>query len=206
MGESAAPDTTALDELFQSVNRSDAPGLVVGVAHHGKTVYRRAFGLASVELSVANTPWTRMRIGSTSKHFTCQAALLLAEDGLIDIDASVRRYIPELPPRKAEPTLRQLMSNTGGQRCYLDVGFLSDRMAIKPRGVALATLLRQGNHTGGAVGLARSGGRHLRTAARRAQRRPRGRTREGPLPEHHSHAPLAFRTHGRSTHTPERFP
>ena len=118
MSESAAPDTAAktgvaaLDDLFQSVNRSDAPGLVVGVAHHGKTAYRRAFGLASVELSVANTPRTRMRIGPTSKHFTCLAALLLAKEGLIDIDASVRRYIPELPPRKAEPTLRQLMSNT----------------------------------------------------------------------------------------------
>lgn len=139
----AKTGVAALDELFQAVNRSDAPGLVVGVAQHGKTLYRRGFGLASVELSVANTPWTRMRIGSTSKHFTCLAALLLAEDGKLDVDASVRTYLPELPKTEREPTLRQLMMHTGGYRCYLDVGFLADGMAIKPKGVALATQVRQ---------------------------------------------------------------
>ncbi|QRF63365.1 serine hydrolase [Variovorax paradoxus] len=133
----------ALDDLFQAFNRSDAPGLVVGVAQHGKTLYRRGFGLASVELGVANTPWTRMRIGSTSKHFTCLALLLLAEEGKVDPDASVRRYIPELPTLEAEPSLRQLMSHTGGYRCYLDLGFIADGMAIRPEGGALKALLRQ---------------------------------------------------------------
>ena len=135
--------TAALDELFKPVNRSDAPGLVVAVASQGKTIYRRGFGLASVELGVANTPRTRMRIGSTSKHFTCLAVLLLAEEGKLDIDASVRTYLPELPDLKPEPTLRQLMTHTGGYRCYLDIGFLSDGMAIKPKGSALAAQVRQ---------------------------------------------------------------
>eukprot|EP01034_Spumella_vulgaris_P044516 gene44516-55381_t len=151
MSESAvsntgAPEKTgvaALDDLFAVANRSDAPGLVVGVAQHGETVYRRGFGLASVELAVANTPWTRMRIGSTSKHFTCLAALLLAEEGRLDLDASVRLYVPELPALNGEPTLRQLMNHTGGYRCYLDIGFLADSMAIKPLGQALAAQLRQ---------------------------------------------------------------
>ena len=56
-----------LDDIFARFNRSDAPGLVVGIAHHGKLLYRRGFGLASVELAVANTPGTRMRIGSTQE-------------------------------------------------------------------------------------------------------------------------------------------
>lgn len=133
----------ALDELFQPVNRSDAPGLVVGVAQQGRTVYRRGFGLASVELGVANTPWTRMRIGSTSKHFTCLAVLLLAEEGKLDVDASVRRYIPELPLLDGEPTLRQLMNHTSGYRCYLDTGFLAHGMAIQPAGLALQMQVRQ---------------------------------------------------------------
>ncbi|WIT13312.1 serine hydrolase [Paucibacter sediminis] len=139
----AKTGVAALDGLFEPFNRSDAPGLIVGVARHGRTLYRRGFGLASVELGVANTAWTRMRIGSTSKHFTCLAVLLLAEDGKLDVDAGVRRYIPELPVLAGEPTLRQLMSHTGGYRCYLDVGFLSEGMAIKPKGVALATQVRQ---------------------------------------------------------------
>jgi CubicO group peptidase (beta-lactamase class C family) len=166
MSEAANPaktPTAALDELFATVNRSDAPGLVVGVAQHSKPVYRRGFGLASLELGVANTPWTRMRIGSTSKHFTCLAVLLLAEEGKLEVDASVSRYLPELPGVQGEPTLRQLMNHTGGQRCYLDLGFLSDAMAIKPKGVAFATQMRQGdvNFVPGEKALYNNGGYQL---------------------------------------------
>lgn len=153
----------ALDDLFAPRNRSDAPGLVIGVAQHGKPVYRRGFGLASVELAVANTPWTRMRIGSTSKHFTCLAIMLLAEDGLLDIDTAVGHYLPELSPEQGRPTLRQLMSHTGGSRCYLDIGFLGDNLAIKPAGQALAALMRQRdvNFAPGDKFIYNNGGYHL---------------------------------------------
>ena len=145
---SPVPDSTpsivaALDALFASVNRGDAPGLVVGVAHRGETIYRRGFGLASLEHATANTPWTRMRIGSTSKHFTCLAVLLLAEDGLVDPDAPVRDYLPELPARAVEPTVRQLMSHTSGLRCHLDIGFLGNGEALTPDGGAWETMKRQ---------------------------------------------------------------
>ncbi|MCO7597471.1 MULTISPECIES: serine hydrolase domain-containing protein [Pseudomonas] len=153
----------ALDDLFQGVNRSNAPGLVVGVAQHGKTLYRQGFGLASVELGVANTPWTRMRIGSTSKHVTALAVLLLAEEGKLDPDASIRRYIPELPKLEVEPSLRQLMSHTGGYRCHLDLGFIANGMAIQPRGTGMAAQLRQNaaNFAPGELGLYCNGGYHL---------------------------------------------
>jgi D-aminopeptidase len=153
----------ALDDLFQALNRSDAPGLVVGVAQHGKTIYRRGFGLASIEHAVANTPWTRMRIGSTSKHFTCLAALLLAEEGKLDIDAGVRSYLPDLPALRAEPTLRQFMNHTSGYRCFLDLGFLAEGLAIKPKGVALAVQLRQAdaNFAPGEKMMYCNGGYHL---------------------------------------------
>lgn len=153
----------ALDELFQAVNCSNAPGLVVGVAQHGKTLYRRGFGLASIEHGVANTPWTRMRIGSTSKHVTSLAVLLLAEEGKLDPDASIRRYIPELPKLEAEPSLRQLMSHTGGYRCHLDLGFIANGMAIQPSGTGLATQLRQteANFAPGESALYCNSGYHL---------------------------------------------
>ena len=137
------PISAMLDELFAPVNRSDVPGLVVGVAQHGKLLYRRGFGLASIEHGVANSPRTRMRIGSTSKHFTCLAILLLAEEGKLDINAGIRTYLPELPTLSLEPTLRQMMNHTSGWRCYLDIGFLSDGNVIKPRGSALAAQVRQ---------------------------------------------------------------
>ncbi len=136
-------DSAALDALFSPFNRADAPGIVVGVARAGETLYRRAFGLASIEHGVANTVATRMRIGSTSKHFAALAALLLAEDGLLDIDADIGRYLPELPADRQLPTLRQLMTHTGGMRDSLDVGFLASGMTIKPKGESMAVQVRQ---------------------------------------------------------------
>lgn len=105
-----------LDALFKPWNCGDAPGFIVGVAHRGRTVYRRGFGLASIQQGQANTPQTRMRIGSTTKHFTCLAALLLAQEGRLDIDAPLRRYLPELDGISGEPTLRECMLHTSGLR------------------------------------------------------------------------------------------
>ena len=85
-----------LDALFAPWNRTDEPGLVVGVVKDGALIYRRGFGMASLESAAANTPATRMRIGSTTKHFTCLLALLLAEEGKLDLDAPIRTYVAEL--------------------------------------------------------------------------------------------------------------
>ena len=156
-----------LDELFQPYNRADQPGLVVAIASHGTTVYRRGFGLASVELGVANGPWTRMRIGSTSKHFTCLAALLLAEDGLLDLDADASDVIPELVVDGKAPTLRQFMNHTSGLRCGLDAGFLSEGMAIRPVGSSLAgqVRMRDVNFAPGTKFMYNNGAYHLLSLA-----------------------------------------
>ncbi len=156
-----------LDALFQPVNRGDAPGLVVGVALHGKPIYRRGFGLASIEHGVANTPWTRMRIGSTSKHVASLAALLLAEEGKLDLDTGVRAYVPELPAGPHEPTLRQFMAHTSGIRDSLDVGFVAAGLTIKPKGEGLAVQARQRdvNFPPGEKMIYNNGGYHLLSLA-----------------------------------------
>lgn len=135
--------TEQLDALFAPWNRTDEPGLVVGVVKDGRLIYRRAFGMASLEHGVANTPTTRMRIGSISKHFTCLLALLLAEDGKFDLDAPIRAYLPELAGPGGEPTVRQLLQHRGGSRCYLDLGFIGHGLALAPNGFALQAQARQ---------------------------------------------------------------
>ena len=114
-------DAARIDELFAPYDRGDAPGFAVGIAVGGRPVYRRGFGLASVELPVVLSPGMRMRIGSVTKHFTALAILLLAEDGLLSIDDSPRRRLPELPDWAEAMTLRQLMAHTSGMRDSLDL-------------------------------------------------------------------------------------
>jgi CubicO group peptidase (beta-lactamase class C family) len=127
-----------LDAIFEACNKGHGPGLVVGVAQHGRTVYRRGFGLASIEHGVANTPKTRMRIASVSKHFTCLAALLLAEEGKLDLDAPASRVLPELPLLQGMPTLRQFMTHTSGYRCFMELAYIGSGLAWLPRGGGLA--------------------------------------------------------------------
>ena len=155
--------TERLDELFAPWNRTDEPGLVVGVVKDGALLYRRGFGMASLEHAVANTPKTRMRIGSTTKHFTCLLALLLAEEGKLNLDAQIRTYVPELTGAGGEPTLRQLVQHRGGSRCYLDLGFVGHGMSVPPRGAALAAQVRQSgrNFAPGTAMIYNNGGYHL---------------------------------------------
>jgi CubicO group peptidase (beta-lactamase class C family) len=125
--------SAALDQLFAPFRRNDAPGCVAGVAHRGESVYRAAFGMANVEHGVANTPATRMWVASISKHFTCAAALRLAAQGKLDLDDPIGRWVPELSAEQRHPTLRQLMSHTGGLRCYIDHAVF-DGFALMPPG------------------------------------------------------------------------
>ena len=135
--------TQALDDLFTPLHDGDGPGLVVGIALRGRVIYRRGLGLASVQHRVANQPATRMRIASISKHFTALAALLLAEDGLLDLDAPVSRYLPSLPELDGYPTLRDFMQHTSGYRCTLDMGTLSNGLAAQPPGWQLTAMTKQ---------------------------------------------------------------
>ena len=156
-----------IDALFAPWNRSDAPGMSVGVVKDGQTMFRRGYGMASLETRVAIGPTTRLRIGSTSKHFTALLALLLQEDGKLDLDAPIRTYVPELTGPGGEPSARQLLQHRGGSRCYLDVGFVMHGMLAPPVGEALRVQARQAgrNFAPGAAMIYNNGGYHMVTIA-----------------------------------------
>jgi CubicO group peptidase (beta-lactamase class C family) len=113
-------------------NRGDAPGLIASVVQHGVPLLRRGLGLASLEAMLANHAGTRMRIGSTTKHFASVLALLMARDGLLDLDDPIGRWLPELPASQGRRTLRQLMNHTGGTRDALDLSLMSNAAAAMP--------------------------------------------------------------------------
>lgn len=124
--------TQKLEAVLSALHRNDAPGLVASVQHHGKPLLRRGYGMASLDSGVINTPSTKMRIGSTSKHFASALALLLRDEGLLSIDEPVSRWLPELPATQGIRTLRQFMNHTGGTRDYLDLSLLSNGMTVVP--------------------------------------------------------------------------
>lgn len=93
-----------------------APGCAVGVSLNGESVFERAFGQAEMEHNVANTPLTIFESGSVAKQFTAAALVLLQQDGKLNIDDPVRKYIPELPDYGPPLTIRHLLNHTAGLR------------------------------------------------------------------------------------------
>lgn len=84
------------------------------VAHDGRPVFREAYGLANHELSVANTPKTKFRLGSITKQFTAAAILLLEERGKLKIADPVNKYLSDWPKAWEEVTIHHLLSHTAG--------------------------------------------------------------------------------------------
>ena len=89
------------------------PSASVGIVENGRIVYTQAFGLASITPPNPATASMAYPIGSISKQFTAQAALLLQQEGKLSLDDHVGKYFPELT-RSNEITLRNLMTMTSG--------------------------------------------------------------------------------------------
>ncbi len=94
------------------------PGMSVAVAIDGKIVWSEAFGFADLETKAPATPNTKFRAGSVSKVFTAAGVALLHEQGKLDLDAPVQRYVPEFPPKGHVITTRQLTGHLAGIRHY----------------------------------------------------------------------------------------
>lgn len=95
------------------------PALSVAVARDGAVIWARAWGKADLELGTDATPQTRFRLGSVSKIVTATIAARLAQQGRIDLDAPISRYMPDLPAHHRATTLRQLFGHQGGVRHYI---------------------------------------------------------------------------------------
>jgi serine beta-lactamase-like protein LACTB len=90
------------------------PGLSVAVAVDGEIVWAEGFGWADVDTRTPVTPLTRFRLGALSKPLTAVAAALLHDQGRLDLDAPVRRYVPAYPEKQWTVTTRQLMGDVAG--------------------------------------------------------------------------------------------
>ena len=94
------------------------PGVSVAVGVNGRIVWSEGFGYANVEYRIPVTPLTKFRGGSTSKPMTQAAASLLREEGRMNFDVPIQRYVPSFPDNRHAITARHLMTHTSGIRHY----------------------------------------------------------------------------------------
>jgi CubicO group peptidase (beta-lactamase class C family) len=94
-------------------------GLSVAVSY-GDFHWEGGFGFADLENNVPATADTSYRMASVTKPMTAIAVLKLVEDGKIDLDAEVQRYVDYFPRKAYAVTIRQLLGHQGGISHYRD--------------------------------------------------------------------------------------
>ncbi|MFC2163736.1 serine hydrolase domain-containing protein [Acidobacteriota bacterium] len=117
------PETTEeafaqVDALFSEWNKPDSPGCALAVVQDGKIIYKKGYGMASLEHAIPIKPNTVFRTGSIGKQFTAACILILAHKGKLSLDDDIRTYLPEMPKYEQPITIRHLIHHTSGIREY----------------------------------------------------------------------------------------
>jgi CubicO group peptidase (beta-lactamase class C family) len=122
----------AIDEVLRrTVERGDVPGVVAAVTNRQGTTYEGAFGERGLGKGVPMTVDTVFYLASMTKPITATCAMQLVEQGRLELDAPISRYVPDarklqvlegwddkgqprLRPPKREVTLRDLNTHSSG--------------------------------------------------------------------------------------------
>ncbi len=102
-----------LDSLFNTI--PDFSGVVL-VADHGERVYHSAFGYKDFQKEILMDTNAVFEWASVSKQFTAMIIMMLQEEGLLDFDDPLEKYIPGLPYPSI--TIRHLLNHTSGLPDY----------------------------------------------------------------------------------------
>jgi methyl acetate hydrolase len=132
-GEVSGAQKDAIDKVLrQTVERGDVPGVVVAVTDRKRTIYEGAFGERGLGGGVPMTTDTVFYLASMTKPITATCAMQLVEQGKLELDAPISKYVPEtkqklqvlegwddkgkpkLRPPKREITLRDLNTHSSG--------------------------------------------------------------------------------------------
>lgn len=116
--------------LQQYVDKGHFVGLVSLIAHQGEIVHLRKFGKRDLSTGEPMTADTIFRIYSMTKPLTSTATMILVQQGKLNLDDPVSKYIPEMGnvevfvadtdegmisiPAQSPITIRQLLTHTSG--------------------------------------------------------------------------------------------
>ncbi|WP_264532317.1 serine hydrolase domain-containing protein [Flavobacterium sp. N502540] len=134
-GLSAQSLETKIDQLIASKFKPENPGAVFLSVKKGKVVYRKAFGMANLEMDVQMKPESVFEIGSMTKQFTAVAVLMLAEQGKLKLDDEITKFIPDYPTNGNKITLHHLLTHTSGIKDFTGMKAIKDiaRRDLSPK-------------------------------------------------------------------------
>lgn len=114
-----AQEADRVTTLFEHLDEGAQPGAAVMVIRDGNIVYSGGFGFADVKKQIPIDANSSFRLASVSKQFTAMAIMVLADEGKLDYDDPLVKYIPELSMYPGV-TIRHLLTHTSGIPDYYD--------------------------------------------------------------------------------------
>jgi CubicO group peptidase (beta-lactamase class C family) len=120
---SAGDDALAkkIDAVMSAVYKPGEPGAAIIVRKDGKTIFRRGYGTADLELGVPVEPDMVFRLGSITKQFTAASILMLAEEGRLALEDEITKFLPGYPTQGRKITVEHLLTHTSGIQSYTDL-------------------------------------------------------------------------------------
>ena len=109
-----------VEQLEQQRQTLHVPGMALAVVKNDEVVLTHGFGVANVEEETPVTPETIFAIGSSTKAFTSTLVGMLVDEGKMDWDDPVTKYLPyfqldiKSDNESAEVTLRDVLSHRTG--------------------------------------------------------------------------------------------
>ena len=118
----AADEAAKIDTLLARYHQLGLFNGTALVADHGTAVLRKGYGLANMEWNIPNAPDTKFRLGSITKQFTATLVMQMVEQGKIDLNAPLIRYLPDYPKATGDRvTIHQLLNHTSGIPGYTEL-------------------------------------------------------------------------------------
>ncbi|MBD3170231.1 MAG: serine hydrolase [candidate division Zixibacteria bacterium] len=114
-----------LDKYIDDLVAEDRFSGAVLIARDGKPFYKRVEGVSSKRYQIPNRLDTKFNLGSMNKMFTGTAIMQLVEQGKIDLNDKVGKYLPDIPRKEIaeKVTIHHLLSHTSGMQDYWDEMF-----------------------------------------------------------------------------------
>jgi len=101
--------------IVKGMAEAHVPGLSIALVKEGQIVYAKGFGARNVEANAPATPHTLYGIGSCTKSFTALAVMQLVEQGRLDVQDPVKKYLPlKLGKEEAPIRIHHLLSHSSG--------------------------------------------------------------------------------------------
>ena len=113
--------TAEFDKMLSEKFKPGETGCAALVAKNGQIIYKKAFGMANLELDVPMQPDMVFRIGSITKQFTAVAILQLMEQGKLSLQDDITKFIPDYPTQAYTITIENLLTHTSGIKSYTGV-------------------------------------------------------------------------------------